>query len=190
MTAPTSLNAWVTNAAERQAHESTLRHLVGCRIERVRYVELRYESGPIWAAAGFDALDFGLEFDLDNGDLWSCTWAMPAYDMGLLLNRGIPLSSTLRADADPAVWDVSERWGELGSGEITAVTPVWTRIEALCQTTIVLHTSAGCEVVLTLGAADVDDRFEPSADNVAVFFSIADAQAAGVRLEPESVTGE
>ncbi|GAB3406255.1 hypothetical protein GCM10027569_16510 [Flindersiella endophytica] len=157
---------------------------MGRRIEGVRYVELRYEKapGPMWPAAGFDSLDFGLELDLDNGDLWSCTWASPGYDYGLLANRETPIASLLSPDADPAVWDVSERWRDLGPAEITAVTPVWTRLETLCQVTIILHSSAGRGTVLTLGAADLDGRFEPSADNVAVFFSIADAQTAGVQL--------
>jgi hypothetical protein len=71
------LGAWVVDEREQRRHNAELRRsLVGRRIERVRYVEIRYDEppSPAWTGPLFDSLDFGLELDLDDCETWSATW--------------------------------------------------------------------------------------------------------------------
>src|SRR5687767_10597255 len=105
--------AWVSDEAERAHREQALRqHLTGRSIERVRYVEIRYEAPlePMWRGASFDSLDYGLELDLDNATTWSIIWKQSGSNEALLVCPGPLTPSQILAGADTAVWDVTPRW--------------------------------------------------------------------------------
>lgn len=204
------LTAWVDDDASRRRRDLELqRHLVGHRINQVRYVELRYEGhqGPMWSGANFDSLDYGLELDLDNDTTWSVIWMQRGPNEGLLVDEG-PLAPThLRADAATGVWDVSERWDALGPRAISSITTVWTRHSFgptlnssgqqvapasksdICLLTLVLRADDGRETAITLGQRDRDGGYSYTADNVSVFFSIGEARKARVLLpgDPEAI---
>ena len=212
-----SPSAWVDTDDERRREDERVRAgLTGRRIAGVRYYELHYgepdeDPTPQWTGAVFDSLDFGLELDLAGGETWSCMWDRTGDEEGLLVYRGA-LAAELRPDTGPAVWDVSERWAALARGRIAAVTPVWTRHawqellagnpwrrtarwgpwehSLLCRVTLTLEFEGGAEIVVTLGERD-EDGFSSSGDNVAVFFSVAEARAAGVLLpgDADAVVG-
>jgi len=65
----------VTLLEEKRAEVERVSAVVGRRIVEVRYFEIANDSGtPRWDAPDFHSLDFGLEWDLDDGSTWSFIW--------------------------------------------------------------------------------------------------------------------
>jgi hypothetical protein len=196
-------NGWVSSDAERHRQEEELRQqLVGHRIERVRYMELRYEGHPepMWRGARFDSLDYGLELDLDDGTTWGLIWKQQGHNEALLVYPAPLVPTQLRAQADTAVWDVTDHWGTAGPLAISTVTPTWMRHRFgpavnqageqvasagesdLCLVTLILTSDGGREAVITLGQREADGSYGHSHENVAVFFSVDEARHAHVLL--------
>lgn len=85
------VTAWVDDDTARRRRDLEMqRQLVGHRIKQVRYFELRYEGhpGPMWGAANFDSLDYGLELDLDNDTTCSIIWMQQSRNEGLSVSEG------------------------------------------------------------------------------------------------------
>lgn len=188
---PDQPRGWVADRAERATMDGRFARLVGRRIEGVRYFELRYEGepGPMWGiGSSFDSLDFGLEFDLDDGSTWSCIWERPEPD-ALIVYEG-PLRPMMFAGReDPRVWDVGERWRAHGPGTIVGIETAWLGPRPLCLETVILTGQGDGVAVITLGESDRNGRFTLSATNVAVFFSVEDARAAGAVLPGDPRAG-
>jgi hypothetical protein len=189
-------NGWVKDDAERQARVRELeRQLVGRRIVRVRYVEIRYADAdqpaePQWGLASFDSLDYWLELDLDDHSTWCVEWQQAGDNESLRPAQGM----TTWGHDGPAVWDVTQHWNARGPRSIASVTPVWMRLSTkviwpkpsvrtadICLITLILSSGAGREAVITLGEHR-DGGYTAVHDNLAVFFSVADARQAGVSL--------
>jgi hypothetical protein len=156
--------------------------LIGREVVRVRYVELGVEDEPQqpgWAADGFDALDYGVEIDLDDGTTWSVIWNPP--DPERLNTVEGPLQpGAISAGACVAIWDVTARWHDLGPRRIAAVREGYLDGE---RDTFVLTDDEGRVAVITLGDAEYPSRrFTVSSDNLAVFFSLDAARAVEVSL--------
>ena len=200
--------AWVKDEGERNRRELELQqHLVGRMIKHVRYTEARYGGwfGPMWSRATWDALDYGLELDLDDEKTWSVIWKQQGHNEALLVYEGQLRGSELLADAG-VIWDVTEHWSAVGPHSISSVTSVWTRhgfgpalnstgqqVAAagqsdLCLITLILAADDGREAVITLGDIGTDGSYTYSAENVVVFFSVAEARKAEVLLpgDPEA----
>jgi hypothetical protein len=196
---------WVADDKARDAAALALREIRGS-VRGVRYFGLKQfeqPADPNWAGDGFDSLDFGFEIDLD-ATTWSLIWEQRGRNEGLLLSPR-PLALALAPDADPTVWDVTDRWRANGAGAIESMLPSWGRssygpgrnivtreivsaatVSDLCLWSLVVRFSSSARFVITLGAADLDGGFAPTADNVAVFFSLQAAAAKGVPLPHES----
>ena len=201
---------WVTHEAERTVVETAIRDaLVGRDLVAVRYVELAYEK-PEWEARRFHSIDYGVELDLADDARWTVIWQQESWNETLLASSET-IRSQLRPGAEVSTWDVSEVWKTSLGRSVTSVEAVWTkhrwgpafggpRFETqvddghesdYCLVTLLLRASGDGCVVITLGGDASDGRgsFTYLADNVAVFFSVADARAAGVMLpgDPEAI---
>ncbi|HEX8744023.1 MAG TPA: hypothetical protein VF712_12905 [Thermoleophilaceae bacterium] len=190
---------WVTNAADREAHEQRLAAMRGRRLEGVRYVAA--DEWGLERGAGFDSADFGLELDLDDGTTWSFAWLQKGRNEGVLaVPRGL-VGGELRAGGEYEVADVSadKDWRPLVGQSIEAVEAAWQRTEwwsgdergwtDLCVASWVVH-FASDHVVVTLGRREEDGRYSWTHENVAVFFSLADARAHGIPLPGDTPAGE
>jgi hypothetical protein len=195
---------WAWDESERLAIERRLARLVGRRIERVRYVEIGAVEGPsepMWRASNFDSVDYGLELDLHDGTTWAFVWKMFDINMALLIYPGRLVPTEISSEANIAIWDVGDHWRVQGPDDIATVTTVWTRHAvgpgyllatgeqvsearegAACLMTIILASRNRREAILTLGERQVDGTYRDQPDNVAVFFSSAEARAAGVLM--------
>ena len=69
--------------------------------------------------AGFDAVDFGVELETIDGEIWSLTWDPPGEHEGIGIRRE-PLIGSY-ADGLTAVWEAtsSSLWADVGP------TPRW-----------------------------------------------------------------
>jgi len=185
----------VADATARQADERRVAALVGRSVVAVRYVELDYSDGggtaePLWGGEGFDALDFGLEFDLDDGTTWSFIWRQAGHNEGLLAYEGTLRPAQLMEDAG-RFWDVGSDsgWSAMLDRPVQAVEGAWLRHQwdvrgesDLCVITWVLRFEGDRDVVITLGDRREDGCFHYIADNVAVFFSLDEAKRRDVLL--------
>ena len=114
-----------------------------------------------------------------DGTTWSFTWVSSGWDEGLLIYQGELIGTTLRPDAVAPV-DATESWQRLGPGLISDLTAVSIPFEGdVSPTTVILAGADGREAVITLGETDQAGRFCRNPTNIAVFFSVADARAAG-----------
>lgn len=169
---------------------------------RVRYVEIQYDGPPepMWGASNFDSLDYGLELDLDDTTTHSIIWMQKGPNEAILAAEGPLVGTQLLPSSAIAVWDVTDRWDELGPRSISSVSAVWSRHvfgsalnsagqqvapggqSDLCLLTVILQALDGREAVITLGEPDPDGTYRYVADNVSVFFSIEKARKARVYL--------
>jgi hypothetical protein len=189
--------SWVATGQERDERVEHARRLVGLRLQAVRYVDIDYfredvaagHAGPrpvtaaewrapVWRCAGFDSVDYGVELQMQGGRVFSMTWDPPGMREGIGL-RELPLLGTgVRADADVAIWDVSERsgWAGLLGADVTDVrlhyTP-WDDHDGGFWCPRITIRLGGAAVELLLGQAGPDGQLEPAADNVAVLFDPA-----------------
>lgn len=168
----------------------------------MRYVELEYEA-PAWDAGRFHTVDYGIEFDLDDGGTWAVIWQQQGANETLLHYRGL-ICDELRPDADVSTWDVTEVWQSGFGRRVDGVETVWTkhrwgpafggaRFETqlgdghesdYCLITVLLASENDRCSVVTLGGDANAGRgtFTYLADNIAVFFSVAAARDAGALL--------
>jgi hypothetical protein len=197
------MQGWVSRLEDRAAIEAPLREAwVGRELVAVSYVELDYGE-PGWDAGRFDSIDYGVELELDDGATWAVIWQQRGSNETLLAYPGT-IGAELRPDAEVATWDVSDRWHRHFPGPIARVETAWTKHEwgpafggprfetrlddghesDYCLISLVLRGAGDGCAVLTLGgdAADGQGTYTYLADNVAVFFSLGDARAAGVLL--------
>ena len=166
--------------------------MVGHSLSRVRYILLEYAEGavgdhtglrsvtdpaelhePAWKFEGFHNVDFGIEFELDDGAAFFATWDMPWPD-SLRLARGDMSTWT------GASWDVTD-------------VPPWNLFTKTPLASFELHYEpwdseggfwcrdmtliAGSTVITIDGAdADGDGRMMPSATNLAVTFLTLDSK--------------
>jgi hypothetical protein len=192
---------WAESPEERERIDASLRGLTGTTLAGVRYLEMPYDGTPQWDCGTFHSLDFGLEIDLGDGTTWSVTWDQAGHNEGLLVDAK-PLE--FRPDADIATWDVTEMWRRRFPGGFTDIGAAWTRHaygpaytgvrweikvddggeSDLCLFTLVLAGAGDERAVVTFGGKGYDEppRYMPFSHDVSVFFSTADAEAAGVIL--------
>jgi hypothetical protein len=202
------VKAWAANESEQLEIEARIRQLVGRSIRRVRYFEISYEGispEPTWSAVDFDSIDYGIEFDVDDGATWSVIWKQRGINEALLFYKGTLVGTELREGAGRS-WDVTDRWAKEGPNTITGFDLAWMRNSVgpgrnrqgqvvsgpedsdLCLQTVVLKGDAGRVAVVTLGQADYPSvAFAPAADNVAVFFSLLKARELGAFLPGDEV---
>jgi hypothetical protein len=190
--------SWVEDDSQRAARESEARSVAGRGITTVRYYGLAYEGNPppSWHANGFDAIDLGIELDLDDGTTVALTWKVLEHNEALLVYNG-RLEGQELVHRGAASSDMSAHWLQHGPRQIESLAFAWMRWEVgpalnaagevvspaqqtdLCLQTVVISGEQR-EAVITLGEADDQGRYAPHATNLAVFFSAAVAQAAGV----------
>lgn len=106
-----------------EQHVNTLR---GHSIARVRYFEIDYDSGePSWnySSTLFDSLDFGLELEMEAGELFSVTWNNHFYYYGI----DVWQHQLMGPDAQYKMWDVTHesRWSSLLHKPIHEVIVYW-----------------------------------------------------------------
>jgi hypothetical protein len=197
---------WVRDDSARRLRDLELQaEFIEHRIMRVRYVEIQYDSRqPMWGASNFDSLDYGLELDLDDGRTRSIIWMQKGPNEAILAAEGPLVPTQLLPDAPIAVWDVTDRWDELGPRSISSLSAVWSRHvfgpainsagqqvapggqSDLCLLTVILRALDGREAVITLGGPDKGGTYRYLADNVSVFFSVEAARKARVYLPGDS----
>ena len=144
-----------------------------------------------------------VEFDLTDDATWAVMWQQESWNETLLAFPGT-IRSQLRPDAEVSTWDVSGTWHAGFAGDVVSVETAWTkhrwgpsfggpRFEEqlddghesdYCLNTLLLRSSGESCAVITLGgdSSDGQGTFTYLADNVAVFFSLVAARAAGVLL--------
>jgi hypothetical protein len=116
---------------ERQqtALERRVERLVGRRLVRVHYYELRYEDGqPGYRRGPLDELDFGFELLVEPAASFHVTWDDEFFSHGLTVRPGSLGENLL----DPAVWDVTRGggWGTLVGSRITGANLYWLPVPA------------------------------------------------------------
>lgn len=195
---------WVTSIADREAVLDVLRGaLVGRAIVGARYVELAYGE-PAWDCGSFHSIDYGLELDTDDGATTSVIWQQQGWNETLLTYSGT-IRDELVPEAETSVWDVGDIWRTAVRRPVRDVETIWikhrwgpsfggpkfqTRVDDghesdYCLVTILLSDEDGGEAVITLGGeanAPEPQTFTYLADNVAVFFSVAEARRARALL--------
>ena len=114
------------DVAERREH---VEGLVGNRFALVRYMTIDYlreelhpeltDSGvrfiedarewerPTWRCDGFNAVDFGVELEMMDGETWSLTWDPPGNHQGIGIRKGPLIGSVVVPDRLTAVWDAT-----------------------------------------------------------------------------------
>jgi hypothetical protein len=199
-----SREGWVASLADRQAVLDALcEALIGRVVVGARYVELAYEE-PAWDCGPFHSIDYGVELDTDDGLTICFIWQQKGWNETLLTYTGT-IRDELVPDADISTWDVGEIWRAAMPGPVRSVETIWmkhswgpafggpkfeTRFDDghesdYCLITVLLSNDAGAHVVVTLGGeayGPTPRTFNYVADNVAVFFSVAEARRAGVPL--------
>lgn len=186
--------SWAPTSEDVAARRSHARQLEGLHVESVLYVNLDYDrerispgssgprqvvepaelADPTWRLPGCDSLDYGLELTTACGRIFSVTWDPPGPHEGLGL-REAPLLSTLRNDANVALWDATDvsRWRSIIRGPVVNVDPHYLPWDAAptgywCPQ-VTLHFGSH-RVELLLGEGDPVGTLRPSADNVLVLF--------------------
>jgi hypothetical protein len=198
------IGPWVVNDDERSRAEARLGSFVGRSIAAVRYTEI--QSGqPAWSANGFDSVDYGIEFDLDDGSTWSVIWEQRGHNEGLGIRSEALAPARLLPDAETSVWNVTSRWIEAVGPTIKAVNGSWQRTEFgpgrvvstgeqvaaagasdLCLEAVAFDFEQG-PALITLGGAEPDGSFTRWArDNISIFFSLAAARSVGVPTPGET----
>jgi hypothetical protein len=199
-----SRQGWVTSLADRQVVLDALcGALVGRVIVAARYVELAYGE-PAWDCGSFHSIDYGVELDTDDGATTSFIWQQKGWNETLLAYTGTTRDE-LAPEREISTWDVGETWRHALPGPVFNVETIWmkhrwgpsfggprfeTRVDDghesdYCLITVLLSNHAGDDVVVTLGgeANSPEPRtFAYLADNVAVFFSVAEARRARALL--------
>jgi hypothetical protein len=169
--------AWLSDARLPAA-------LLGREIVAVRYVGLNH-SPPVEDGRRFHSIDFGFELDL-AGETWSMMWQQAGDEQGVLVAPG-PVPTTLGGEV--VSWDFTAAWRERFPRGIGRLETVWTQfawrevggdaagVSDPCLATILLD-----DVVVTIGGASGGAVYSPWSDELAVFWSVADARSAGVLL--------
>ena len=109
---------------QRDELERRVARLIGRRLVRVHYYELRYETGqPAYRRGNLDELDFGVDLLVEPAATFQVTWDDQFYPYGLTVRPG-SLGEYL---LDPAVWDVTQGggWAALVGARITAARLHW-----------------------------------------------------------------
>lgn len=186
---------WALDTPGRAAVEQHMKRVLRRRLDAVRYFEITYEKSPLWSHPEFDALDYGLELDLD-GEAWSVIWETRGGLEGLALYAGPLIPDRLYADANIHSEDVSQGrgWKESVGATIEAVETNWLdgellwrdgehsrRSDAVCVQAIALGFSSNQTTVLALGEVGAKDGHSlvPAADNVVVIFGTKKARSLG-----------
>jgi hypothetical protein len=192
--------AWVESDTEKEAREGDARSIEGRGITRVRYYGLKYEGSPppSWHANGFDAMDYGIELDLDDGTTVAAIWKTFNHNEALLAYSGRLEGHELVRDS-AASSDMTAHWLQHGPRQIGSLAFAWMRWEVgpgrnaagevvsparetdLCLQTVVISDGPRTAVITT-GEPDDQGRYTQHPTNVAVFFSPVAAQAAGVPM--------
>lgn len=175
--------------ADRRARARAV--LVGRNLDRVEYLDLDYrgwdlgyrdqdvrrritDAGewdpPTWDAGFFHHVDYGVEFSLDTGAVWSLTWDPPGRVEGLRIQAG-------PANPSGALWDVTDRqpWRDLHAAPIRDVLlryHPWDPVEGgfWCSRVTLVFPRQHVEVLLGDRAPGSDGSLVPSADNVVVLW--------------------
>lgn len=184
-------------ASSQEVVEERLRladRLAGLRLQAVRYFTIDFRRWermpeyrgpreitadhewlePTWRYQNCDSMEYGLELEAESGRVFSVTWDPLGDHEGIGIDEAPLVASTLTADADVAVWDVSHhsRWSELVGQEIVALQPHYRPWDPSggfwCSRITVRFQSVDVEVLLAQGSEN--GEVEPSADSVAVLF--------------------
>jgi hypothetical protein len=186
----------VATPQERNERREHANQMVGLDLAAIRYFTIDYSrwdlarehlgprlildarewQDPTWRYHDCDSVDYGIELQTSDRRVFSITWDPPGVHEGLGLREQRLLGTSLVADADMAVWDVTdhsnwasltgrcvddvalhyENWGKPGEG-------FWCpRISLQIGTRLI-------EFLMAEG--ETDRRMSPSADNVAVVFT-------------------
>lgn len=110
----------------KAAFEEAATALIGQQIMSVRYYQLKSDIElPRWnfASSQFHVLDFGVEFELSSGKLFSLTWGSEFYPYGLSIGS----DSLKKQIIDPAIWDVSHdaSWSLITNSQVESVNVYW-----------------------------------------------------------------
>jgi hypothetical protein len=199
-----SRQGWVASLDDRRSVRDALcASLIGRAIVGARYVELAY-SKPAWDCGSFHSIDYGVELDTDDGETTCFIWQQKGWNETLLTYTGT-IRDELVPEAEISTWDVGETWRGAMPGPVRSVETAWmkhrwgpsfggpkfeTRVDDghesdYCLITVLLWDDAGDSVIVTLGGeanSPVPRSFTYLADNLAVFFSLAEARQAGALL--------
>jgi hypothetical protein len=163
---------------QKEALERRVARLVGRRLVRVHYYELRYESGqPAYRRGNLDELDFGLDLLVEPAATFQVTWDDQFHPYGLTVRPGSLGEELL----DPAVWDVTQGggWAALIGARITAASLHWATAEPAepdrprpsYPRDLVLEFEAGAPVYLSAAQYDPErDALSDGYDGLVVLF--------------------
>ncbi|HET8930028.1 MAG TPA: hypothetical protein VFN21_05160 [Acidimicrobiales bacterium] len=192
--------SWASSAADLEERRRHAEQVVGQRLRRVRYFVIDYFreerapglSGhrivvddaewmsPTWACEGFDSVDFGVELEMVNGEVFSVTWDPPGRTEGIGIRLRPLTGSALLEGADVAIWSVEDRsrWSKVMGRPIAGIEldyRDWGQPEGFwCPSMRLSFTEH--TVVMVLGDQDRAGALAPSADNVAVLFDPVTAE--------------
>ena len=179
--------AWVTSRADERGEVERVSGLVGHAIVGVRYFDIGYPGRPprAWDGRDFHVLDFGLEWDLDDGSVWSFVWQVAGLYEALLVYNGLMAEDQASAAGQFDVATVTDQpeWAAVVGRPIVSVDSYWeTWDDMRCPVSWAIRLDGGSWVAATLGTREADGDFRPSHDDVAVFFDRAVATRYGVPL--------
>lgn len=109
--------------------ENIVMRLQGRRVMRVYYYEIPYETGaPSWNRDVMDTLDFGLELEVESGQIFSITWGDEFVQYGISISEN---SLTMNV-IDVRVWDVTmaSRWSSIIGQMIVDIDTYWSWVES------------------------------------------------------------
>ena len=170
--------------------------MVGRRVERVRYFDIDYRaeqyrheevgprtikseaewSDPSWACSACDSVDFAVELETTDGARFTVSWDAPGMMEGLGLRELSASGSAFLADADVAVWDVSDtpQWAAVRYADVTSIEMhyEWWDDSGEARWCSWISVELGSHVIeFVLGEGDrSNDGVLPSSDSVAVIF--------------------
>jgi hypothetical protein len=188
--------SWAEDVDEVEVRRAHAQTVVGSNITRVRYFTLDYSrwemaadlhgprtiqcqeewETPSWARPGFDTLDWGLEIEFAEGEVFSVTWDPPGNHEGIRICNVPIASSTLVEDTPTAIWDVSERsrWKDFIGKSIDSITLnyfPWNRQGGFWSTRITIEIAdSKIHFLLACGKGEDDPAIYPSANDVVVIF--------------------
>ena len=184
--------AWIADWRERPGEDSRLTALLLGRVERVRYVEIAYDEGPMYGGGGFDSVDFGIEIDLAGDRHVAMAWVQSGDGEGILVHPERLQPDQIDPEADVATWDVTDRWHERAGRRIDHVSSLWSRwryqpgdrLTDYMLEGVRLRWDSGHETIVVRGERHFETgAFRWTDANLAVFFGEASAKAHGVALE-------
>jgi hypothetical protein len=198
---PPNSRGWAATSGGVAARQRLADQMVDGSIAAVRYVNIDsvgmenpelWDKGPrrivdaeewlrpTWAFDGFHSINYGIEFELEDGRDFFVTWDPPSWTESLRFGQGSLIGQRPAQDASAAIWDVSGHrpWRETIGLQIESVELTYEpwAPEGGFWCTRIEFVTAKQRITVTDGEANYDGIREPAADNIAVLLDASDGQ--------------